>query len=1381
MSEQQDRNFFADGVTFMMKRALVLVSVVALLIAIVAVQMSPRNASADEVQASDRTEAVTVDVESGHQTRASEGNDVSDVPQADDGEVGTETGDLPDNEPSVIDTATELNAPELQTPKPAERLPQEYEDALANWPADEASEFREYYLAHPDELELIDVKRLIREDQPVVQRFDVRAAGNAALHDPSKECGLKIAIITDVSSSVNENDPNGISQIKRAHNEVIDQLTGTNTTLGLYNFSTHAGTIPDAQFGPKELTAENAKLAKRSVNNLSASARDNGNTNWEEGLSQVEGKSYDVIIFITDGLPNDPGAGTDVHADTYSLLKAQQVADKLVKAGSNIIPIFVGKNDDNLLVYPACSGKISRGDCTSVGWPGYTGVNDSGISEQSAFLDPTNRPAGVVYKEFVRQSEEEVSISSVRCNSGWAGNSDFGKVYKSNACYRGSSNNYVVTTARSTPEKMTASLSPKNEATLLGGFGELTAALKKRIQGCDSPKIAFEKYVKTTDPDARPMEADTKGDAVDLGNDNDNGRFSQDFVVTNKGASPIGYFELTDKQLEVPSSGNDSLSLDGLTCSGAEVNLSSDKKTARITPNNPVSENQSVRCTQTLDIDSVTFRNVDDPMAANKFFGNEATVTAKTSAQSTQATTVKDTAWAKAQPDLQIFKSYNPGTPRTITGEVGQQFTADYNIILTNNAYVEGSYPAIIDTPKPAPGLKIVSMKAFDREIDQNSTGNLSAQQKILRDGSADLTHESGNSWKLASGDLLPFNPRSKGQVRLRVTYEVARVLQGEEAEKYLCKNVRGEANNGTGLNNTLDVETGRGLTPVGGSTRDVCYSVLRADTTVIKKINGAGDPVNPAYGVTEQKAGKTVDNPENKDSFSVSYVIRNDSRSGRKYSAARPNADLPPSDIVSVNLADYALDDAGNRTDDKVQVNGLSCAGDGSTQARGTYDAESDTVTFDPALPAGESVTCTGTVHLQDLGSHVYGGVHGDEVAVTPTYRLNVGQTPGEIPSNDDSDEMTVTGPEESDKAWVKFPTSFNIKKYGVSDSVVIKGQTGETFEATYRVTVDNRSAAPGTPKSIIESPSPMEGVRVTSIHARNTDGSNNKLLKDTGSVEFDELNNGTYKLDSSNFNSVPGSAGGNTDTGATIDVIVAYEVAADNGIVATSDYLECSTDNQGSHGLANSVQLEGDQTTGSACIDLLIPRIELEKLINDEDADSQDTAAAIIPGAPTVKISYRVTNGGKGTLVKFSINDRYGEEAGSGRSMNMRETLECDKNADVRVSGSSGVTVLPTAALGEGESITCWWNAANPSAMQYRTDGYHVDTATVTATFQKSNQQGAIDDIQASDSAWAIQLKSLDGKLPKSGGLGIAPFGLGALILFAGALFISRRQRKA
>ncbi|MCX7492012.1 VWA domain-containing protein [Corynebacterium sp. P5875] len=1210
MSEQQDRNFFADGVTFMMKRALVLVSVVALLVAIVAVQMSPRNASADEAQASHPSESAAADVESDGSAPASGGLDVSDVPQADDGEVGTETGDLTENEPTVIDTATELNAPELQTPKPAERLPQEYEDALANWPADEASEFREYYLAHPDELELIDVKRLIREGTPVVQRFDVRAAGNGALHDPAKECGLKIAIITDVSASINANNPNGIGQIKRAHNEVIDQLTGTSTTLGLYNFSTHAGTIPGAEFGPKELTAENAKLAKRSVNNLSASARDNSNTNWEEGLSQVEGKSYDVIIFITDGLPNDPGAGTDVHADTYSLLKAQQVADKLVKAGSNIIPIFVGKNDDNLLVYPACSGKISNsGDCTSVGWPGYTGVNDSGISEQSAFLDPTNRPTGVVYKEFVRQSEEEVSISSVRCNSGWVGNSDFGKVYKSNACYKGPSNNYVVTTARSTPGKMTASLSPKNEATLLGGFGELAAELKKRTQGCDSPKIAFEKYVKTTDPDARPMEADAKRDAVDLGNDNNNGRFIQDFVVTNKGASPIGYFELTDRQLEVPSSGDASLSLDGLTCSGAEVNLSSDKKTARITPNNPVSENQSVRCTQTLDIDSVTFRNVDNPTAPDKFFGDEATVTAKTSAQSTQATAVKDAAWAKARPDLQIFKSYNPGTPRTITGKVGQQFTADYNIILTNNSYVEGSFPAIIDTPKPAPGLRIVSMTAFDREIDRNSSGNLSAQQEVIRGGSANLAHESGNSWKLASGDLLPFKPRSKGQFRLRVTYEVERVLQGKESEKYICKKVRGSANNGTGLNNTLDVETGSGLTPVAGDTRDVCYSVLRADTSVIKKINGAGDPVNPADGVTEQKAGKTVDNPENKDSFSVSYVIRNDSRSGRKYSADRPNADLPPSDIVSVKLEDYALDDAGVRTDDKVNVQELACSGNDSTKARGTYDADSDTVTFDPVLPAGESVTCTGTVHLQNLGSHVYGGVHGDEVVVTPTYRLNVGQTPGEIPSNDDSDEMTVTGPEESDKAWVRFPSS----------------------------------------------------------------------------------------------------------------------------------------------------------------------SVKVEKLINDEEADSKETAAAVIPGAPTVKISYRVTNDGNGDIASFIVSDRYGENADSGERMNIGE-MQCDKNATVNVSGPEAA-VSPAAALGRGESITCWWNASNPSAMRYNDDSYHVDTATVNATFR----QDFIGDIQASDSAWAIQLKSLDGKLPKSGGLGIAPFGLGALILFAGALFISRRQRKA
>ncbi|MBV7293528.1 vWA domain-containing protein [Corynebacterium sp. TAE3-ERU16] len=1222
MSEQQDRNFFADGVTFMMKRALVLVSVVALLVAIVAVQMSPRNASADEAQASHPSESAAADVESDGSAPASGGIDVSDVPQADDGEVGTETGNLPKDEPSVIDTATELNAPELQTPKPAERLPQEYEDALANWPADEASEFREYYLAHPDELELIDVKRLIREGTPVVQRFDVRAAGNGPSHDPSKECGLKIAIITDVTSSINENDPNGLQKIKDATKAAIDQLSGTSTTLGLYNFATDANPVPSAKYEPQVMTPENARQAKQAVDRLTTGSGERYNiTNWYEGLRQVEGENFDSVIFITDGVPNAPpngnGGGLQI-PNGFSLRKAQEVADRITDRRSggkytSVFPIFIGNDDRREVNLPYCRVVNEKNICTQVGF--IIGLPKNIAS----FVDKTQRPRGVEYSDVTKMSAfapslSESELANVDCNSRETYNvPGYGILYHNGSCtidVDGRKKD-VFTKGKSQPSLIAGSLSRDGKATVIDEFGALAVKLKKLTEGCQvnppAPKISFEKYVKAWNTDA--VEADSKKDALDLRNDNDHGSFSQDFVVTNKGVSPIGYFELTDRQLEVPSSEDDSLSLDGLTCSGAEVNLSSDKKTARITPNNPVSENQSVRCTQTLDIGSVTFRNVDNPTAPDKFFGDEATVTAKTSAQSTQATTVKDAAWAKSQPDLQIFKSYNPGTPRTITGKVGQQFTADYNIILTNNSYVEGSFPAIIDTPKPAPGLRIVSMTAFDREIDRNSSGNLSAQQEVIRGGSANLTHESGNSWKLASGDLLPFKPRSKGQLRLRVTYEVERVLQGKESEKYICKKVRGSANNGTGLNNTLDVETGSGLTPVAGDTRDVCYSVLRADTSVIKKINGAGDPVNPADGVTEQKAGKTVDNPENKDSFSVSYVIRNDSRSGRKYSADRPNADLPPSDIVSVKLEDYALDDAGVRTGDKVNVQELACSGNDSTKARGTYDADSDTVTFDPALPAGESVTCTGTVHLQNLGSHVYGGVHGDEVVVTPTYRLNVGQTPGEIPSNDDSDEMTVTGPEESDKAWVRFPSS----------------------------------------------------------------------------------------------------------------------------------------------------------------------SVKVEKLINDEEADSKETAAAVIPGAPTVKISYRVTNDGNGDIASFIVSDRYGENADSGERMNIGE-MQCDKNATVNVSGPEAA-VSPAAALGRGESITCWWNASNPSAMRYNDDSYHVDTATVNATFR----QDFIGDIQASDSAWAIQLKSLDGKLPKSGGLGIAPFGLGALILFAGALFISRRQRKA
>lgn len=1515
----------------MMKRALVLVSAVALLVAIVAVQMSPQNASAVEAQASHRSEAAAVDVESEGSAPASRVNDVSDVPQTDDGEVGTETGDLPEDEPSVIDTATEFNAPELQAPKPAERLPQEYEDALANWPTDEASEFREYYLAHPDELEFIDAERLIRENEPVVPRFDVRAARSGTYHDPAKECGLKIAMVFDVSGSMNDND--GIGKLKISAKEIVNRLRNTPTVLGLYNFAGEANIVESATMEPKVMSDENASEAISKIDKLKApnypDTDPRSATNWEAGLQQVQNKDYDAVFFITDGVPNKPPSWNQNHgvANIVALKAAQIQSEKLAASGTNVIPVFVGRNSGAEVQIPYCK---SRG-CDKIDWA-------NGKTSPSVFVDPSQRPTGVDYEDNGGKGSNKFSLNQselnrVQCDKNLTYNyRGIPNLHTYNACTVSinGSKEIIQTKAITNEKRMTDSLSSTGTGIQINSFDELSRVLAEKTRGCESTVLLNKKIVdsknnndptvsksgwtftaekaiddnggvssvtKKTDSDGqaifkvisddgtsigstfklteepkdgyaiqyssdtlgvsctqydrdgnrvpgsivfpdvkdpnsfeirpisrgaryscdvvnapakidlelkkrvglggRYVDADEKGDALDLGKVNAN--LDVEFEIKNTGAAPLGYLELTDKQIGAEDDrANKPISLQGLRCGARDtVNFRNDEdKTVVIIPGNPLAPGEKMFCRKEGDnsfqIVDLNFQSDGGAASKDKYFGNTGKVVAKREQKSENFAEATDSAWAKAQPGLVIFKSYVGGVPRTVNGVVGQTFNADYNIILTNNGYVDSGFPDIVDIPKPAPGLKVMSVRAYDRDFTQsliNDQGMTRQHDLIVGDGAVLAGSDNDTAWTLRTDQINIMKARHKGNFRLEVTYKVESVLDRPAKhadDRYVCNAVRNRtaSNENRGLYNTVDVVTGENYAPVEKGYLDVCYSLVRADSTVTKKINDEGTAVSSDMSPGDQKNNKTISNPEGKDSFKVSYVITNNSSSGRKF--IRENkGNLPSPDVKSVSVRDYTLDEHGKPTERLVPVKNLICEG-GDVQSTVTTGEEETRISFDTGLGVGKSVTCTGMVDISEIDSDdIHDLIHGDVVKVIPTYNLEAPEQSvfgdQNYPTSD-----TIIGQEVSDKAWVRLPpASFAIEKSGSSERVAVQGREGklrkgESFEATYRVKITNNSAAAAIPESIIESPTPMDGLKVRSIRARNTpsgiEGSSQKLLKnDEELVDFEDRGDGTFKLEASNFNSVLGSAEGNTDISATIDVIVSYEVAADNGIDALSDNLECSPNNQGHHGLANFVQLEGDETTGSACIDLLITSIGFEKLINDEGADSNETAAAVIPGAPTVKISYRVTNDGNGDIASFIVSDRYGENADSGERMNIGE-MQCDKSATVNVSGPEAA-VSPAAALGRGESITCWWNASNPSAMRYNDDSYHVDTATVNATFR----QDFIGDIQASDSAWAIQLKSLDGKLPKSGGLGIAPFGLGALILFAGALFISRRQRTA
>lgn len=166
-----------------------------------------------------------------------------------------------------------------------------------------------------------------------------------------QRCGLRIAVVADLSTSLRYADTNGFEASKKAANAFIDSLQGTPAELGIYNFASggpanQAGTT-HGQNPPyiSMLSEQGVQRAKDVVKNWSYNAN-NSATNWEAGLKQVKDHDYDVVYFITDGMPTtsstikSKGIGGEF-VQASALNDAIKAANELKAAGTRVVPIMV--------------------------------------------------------------------------------------------------------------------------------------------------------------------------------------------------------------------------------------------------------------------------------------------------------------------------------------------------------------------------------------------------------------------------------------------------------------------------------------------------------------------------------------------------------------------------------------------------------------------------------------------------------------------------------------------------------------------------------------------------------------------------------------------------------------------------------------------------------------------------------------------------------------------------------------------------------------------------------------------------------------------------------------------------------------------------------
>ena len=161
----------------------------------------------------------------------------------------------------------------------------------------------------------------------------------------AKKCGLKVAIVADQSTSLKYADVNGFKASREAASAMVDALAGTPTEVGIYHFARTADTDTNA------VSVQDQQGVQKVKNAIDKWVEPNGqgSTNWEAGLKAVQNQNYDVVYFITDGMPtwDDTGwqrageSNTGAYVQETSLNQAIIAANKLKSDGTRIVPIMV--------------------------------------------------------------------------------------------------------------------------------------------------------------------------------------------------------------------------------------------------------------------------------------------------------------------------------------------------------------------------------------------------------------------------------------------------------------------------------------------------------------------------------------------------------------------------------------------------------------------------------------------------------------------------------------------------------------------------------------------------------------------------------------------------------------------------------------------------------------------------------------------------------------------------------------------------------------------------------------------------------------------------------------------------------------------------------
>lgn len=175
--------------------------------------------------------------------------------------------------------------------------------------------------------------------------------------DLPAQCGLKVALVVDLSSSV----VGSVDDLKSTADAFVEALRGTPSQASLFTFSTDSPAVnagPNSPMMPVATTADSTRFEQLYAGWTDRTA--NGYTNWDRALAAVAAvnenpnpdEHFDLAVFLTDGNPTSYGPqGADYprpagYTRFREIGNAVASANRLKSEGTRIVAVGVGAGLD---------------------------------------------------------------------------------------------------------------------------------------------------------------------------------------------------------------------------------------------------------------------------------------------------------------------------------------------------------------------------------------------------------------------------------------------------------------------------------------------------------------------------------------------------------------------------------------------------------------------------------------------------------------------------------------------------------------------------------------------------------------------------------------------------------------------------------------------------------------------------------------------------------------------------------------------------------------------------------------------------------------------------------------------------------------------------